>query len=99
MDKPEDTPAPSFPVRSETIAWLRERLSSGSQRIAALTAEWCGGTLVKQRDGTLTWEGGRDGTNGRWLSELLQARESLGVKAYLDDAGRYCWRLPESRLH
>jgi hypothetical protein len=100
MDKPEEvlTSAP-VPVRAETISWLKERLSAGSQRIAALTAEWCGGQQVKQPKGGVAWEGGRDGTNSRWLAELMQARGVLGVEAYLDDHSCYCWRLPRGGLH
>jgi hypothetical protein len=90
---------PSLPVRSETITWLKERLSSGSRDIAALVAEWCGGQQVHRPKGGLVWEGGRDGTGGRFISELMQARVVLGVQAYLDNNERYCWRLPESRLH
>ena len=94
----EAPPPPSFPVKSETVAWLRERLSAGSRRIAPLIAEWCGGQKVQSKGGVV-WEGGRDGANGRWISELMEARAVLGVEVCLDDDSCYCWRLPQGRLH
>jgi hypothetical protein len=97
MDKTEDaSSSPALQVKAETIAWLKERLSAGPQRIASLIAEWCGGQLTQQPKGALIWEGGRDGMNGRWLVELMQARGVLGAVAYLDDNNCYCWRLPQS---
>ena len=99
MSLPEEAPPiPSFPVKSETVAWLRERLSAGSLRIAPLIAEWCGGQRAQSKGGAV-WEGGRDGVNGRWVSELMEARAVLGLEAHLDDDNRYCWRLPQGRLH
>ena len=95
MSIPEEAPpSPSFPVKSETVAWLRERLSVGPQRIAPLLVEWCGGQRAQSKGGAV-WEGGRDGANGRWISELMEARAVLGVEACLDDTGCYCWRLPQ----
>jgi hypothetical protein len=78
----EAPPLPPFPVKAETVAWLRERLASGSQRIAPLIAEWCGGQRVQSKGGVV-WEGGRDGAGGRWISELMEARAVLGVEACL----------------
>jgi hypothetical protein len=99
MSTPEEAPPiPSFPVKSETVAWLRERLSAGSLRIAPLIAEWCGGQKVQSRGGAV-WEGGRDGANSRWISELMEARAVLGLEAHLDGDNCYCWRLPQGRLH
>jgi hypothetical protein len=97
MDKSRETLS-SVPllVKAETVAWLRERLSAGPQRIASLVAEWCGGQQA-QAKGDVVWEGGRDGTNGRFLAELMGARHMLGAVALLDDAGCYCWRLPPGR--
>jgi len=85
-------------VKAETVAWLQERLASGSYRIAPLIAEWCGGQKAQSKGG-LVWEGGRDGANGRWIGELMQARAVLGLDAYVDDDNCYCWRLPQGRLH
>jgi hypothetical protein len=94
MSTPEETPPlPPILVKSETVAWLKARLSAGSHRIAPLVAEWCGGQKM-QAKGSVVWEGGRDGANGRWISELMQARAMLGLEAHLDDSGCYCWRLP-----
>ena len=96
MDKTEDaSSSPPLQIKAETIIWLRERLASGSQRIAPLIAEWCGGQLIRQPKGALVWEGGRDGMNGRWLVELMQAKGVLGAEAYLDDNNCYCWRLAQ----
>ena len=94
MDKSEETPSPHLlTVKAETVAWLRERLSSGPQRIASLVAEWCGGQKVQAKGGVV-WEGGRDGANSRFIADLMAARHVLGVAALLDDTGCYCWRLP-----
>jgi len=92
MDK-SDEALPPLPVKAETITWLKERLSAGPQRIASLVAEWCGGQQTQSK-GTIVWEGGRDGTNGRLLAEMMAARYVLGVVALPDDAGCYCWQLP-----
>jgi hypothetical protein len=98
MSTPEDAPPiPSFPVKSETVAWLRERLSAGSQRIAPLIAEWCGGQKVQSKGGAVR-EGGRDGAGGRWISELMEARAVLGLEAHLDNDNCSCWRLPRAGL-
>src|SRR5262249_34669533 len=95
MDKSEEA-LPSLPVKAETVAWFRERLSAGPQRIASLVAEWCGGQQAQSR-GNVVWEGGRDGNNGRFIAELMAARYVLGVAALLDDDNCYCWRLPPGR--
>ena len=97
VDKAEEASFPSpLPVKAETVAWLKVRLLAGPQRIAALVAEWCGGQQAQSK-GSVGWEGGRDGTNGRFLAELMAARYVLGVVALLDDSGSYCWRLPPGR--
>src|SRR5215510_9001583 len=96
MDKSQATPSPPLPVKAETVAWLRERLSAGPQRIASLVAKWCGGQQAQSKGG-IVWEGGRDGANGRFIAELMAARYVLGVTALLDDSGCYCWRLPPGR--
>ena len=80
----------------EAVAWLRSKLADGPQHIAPLIAEWCGGEEVRQRDGTLRWEGGRDGTNERWIDELMQARWMLGVEVYIGEDERCWWQLPQS---
>jgi len=95
MDK-SDGAESLLPVKAETVAWLKVRLSSGPQRIASLIAEWCGEQQTPAK-GIVVWEGGRDGTNGRFLAELMAARYVLGVVAFLDDSGSYCWRLPPGR--
>jgi hypothetical protein len=95
MKNSEDVSAPlPLSVQTETIAWLRERLLPGPQRIASLLAEWCGGQRAQTKGGAV-WESGRDGTNGRWISELMSARVVLGVVACIDDDSIYCWRLPQ----
>ena len=93
MDRSEETAPPPLPVKAETVAWLKVRLSAGPQRVAPLVAEWCGGHQAQSK-GSVVWEGGRDGAGGRWISELMEARAVLGVEACLDNENCYCWRLP-----
>jgi hypothetical protein len=95
MDKSEEA-LPPLPVKAETVTWLKVRLSAGPQRVASLVAEWCGGQQAQSK-GSVVWEGGRDGANGRFIAELMAARYVLGVVALLDDSGCYCWRLPPGR--
>ena len=82
----------------EAVTWLREKLTDGPRHIAPLIAEWCGGEEVRQRDGTLRWEGGRDGTNERWIDDLMQARWTLGVEAYEGEDERFWWRLHQETV-
>jgi hypothetical protein len=97
MDRSEETAPPPLPVKAETVTWLKVRLSAGPQRIASLIAEWCGGQQVQSK-GSVVWEGGRDGANGRFIADLMAARHVLGVVALLDDHNCYCWRLPRAGL-
>jgi hypothetical protein len=73
---------PELLVLLEAVAWLRSKLST-SQRIAPLIAEWAGE---------------RDGSTGRWIDDLMQARWLLGVVAYVGEDGRFWWQLPQATV-
>lgn len=56
----------------EATAWLRAKLAA-PQHIAPLIAEWAGE---------------RDGSTGRWIDDLMEARWALRVEAYEGEDGR-----------
>lgn len=64
---------------SDAVLWLRAKLASGPQHIAPLVAEWVG-TL--------------DHPTGRDVDDLMAARWTLGVHAYIGDDDRFWWTLP-----
>jgi len=66
----------------EAVCWLRSKLSQ-PQPIAPLIAEWAGE---------------RDGSTGRWIDELMQARWTLAVQAYAGPDGKMWWRLPHATV-
>ncbi len=66
----------------EAVSWLRSELSS-PQRIAPLIAEWVGE---------------RDGINGRFIDDLMEARWTLGVMAYEGEDGWMWWQLPRETV-
>ncbi len=61
----------------EAVTWLRTKLIT-PQRIAPLVAAWVGE---------------RDGSTGRWIDDLMQARWALKVEAYIGEDDRFWWRL------
>lgn len=65
---------------SEAVTWLHARLIT-PQHIAPLIAEWLG-TL--------------DRPTGRNLDDLMSARWTLEVEAYIGEDERFWWRLPRA---
>src|SRR5262245_44271747 len=65
------------------VAWLRQHLAAGPQRIAPLLAEWLGTV---------------DTPTGRNLDDLMDARFVLGISAHLGTDNRMWWRLPQPTL-
>jgi hypothetical protein len=66
----------------EAVSWLRAKLAS-PQRIAPLVAECVGE---------------RDGSTGRWMDDLMEARWALRVIAYVGNDDRLWWRLPQETV-
>jgi len=96
---PEAEPEITTEVATAAV-WLAERLATGPKCIADLTAEWCGGKAVQYPDGSVRWEGGRDGGGGegRWLKDLNEARLALGVLVYEGPDLKLWWGIPEDDL-
>lgn len=65
-------------VAVEAVSWLRERLTT-PQHIAPVIAEWVG-TM--------------DNPTGRDVDDLMSARWTLRVDAYVGEDERLWWRLP-----
>ena len=65
------------------VTWLRSKLTPDPQHIAPLIAEWVGE---------------RDGASGRWIDDLITARWTLGVEAYVGEDERYWWWLPRETV-
>ena len=69
---------PPFP-QPQAETWLQSQLASGPQHIASLVAEWVG-TL--------------DHPTGRDMDDLMAARWTLDVQAYVGEDDRMWWTLP-----
>ena len=83
-------------ITATAAVWLIARLTPGPRRIADVISEWCGGHEVRHRDRSIRWEGGQEKTSGRWIKDLNEARQVLGIVAYEED-GKIWWRMPGGR--
>jgi hypothetical protein len=70
----------------EVTIWLRAKLAS-PQHIAALVAEWVGPIdKLSSRDISMR------------IDDLMEARWTLGVTAYVGEDDRLWWELPQTRV-
>jgi hypothetical protein len=98
VDNINGTFDPPDPATHRTIAaamWLEDTLSQ-PRRIGEIFAQWGGGEQRLQRNGSLRWEGGQDGENGHWGTDLCKARELLGIEAFVGADGLMWWTCPET---
>src|SRR5947207_3577331 len=68
--------------QTPAVSWLRAKLSPGPQHIADLLPDWLGAL---------------DLPTGRNLDDLMDARWTLGVVAYVGKDERFWWRLPADK--
>jgi hypothetical protein len=94
---PPEPPPPDPATQRRIVAamWLEDNLTQ-PRRVGEIFAQWTGGTQRLQRNGSLRWEGGRDGTDGHWLTDLCEAQKLLRVKAFLGTDGSWWWTCPET---
>ena len=95
--KPPDPSPPDLgpPLVLVAAWWLEDNLTQ-PRRVGEICAQWTGGTQRLQRNGSLRWEGGRDGIDGHWITDLCKAREPLGIEAFIGADGLFWWTCPRS---
>lgn len=86
---------PALQRKLEAAIWLEDHLTE-PRRIGEICAQWTGGVQRIQRNGALRWEGGRDGTDGHWMTDLCEAAKLLGVTAFNGPDDRFWWTVPET---